>query len=377
MRKLSSILLASLGILFGHAMLDVGAEAADVTSYRLPNTVPMSAEAAAKAKPVLPMLKDASQLPRAEFVKIRGASATQGSAGSRSAPKAVSHSGANDDVAPMGFGTANHPFTTKGAFSTFSSSPTNLHPWRPTGKLLFTRKGQNFVCSASMIKKGILVTAAHCVVDFGGTQTFNSATSFQPARFDATTPFGTIVGVQIFVPTAYRNGTDTCTVAGVVCENDVAVVALASNIGLTTGFYGVGVNGFGYTDSLFLGKNAALINQLGYPVLFNSGLRMIRTDSLGFFATPNNVIIGSDQTGGSSGGPWLVNFGATPVSGNTVPLENTSNVVVATTSWGFISGAIKQQGASRFGNNTKFPGPGPTNITALINAACALHPLKC
>lgn len=274
----------------------------------------------------------------------------------------------------MGFGTGNHPFSTKGAYSAFSSSPTNLHPWRPAGKLLFTRSGGSFVCSASMIKKGIAVTAAHCVVTFG-TGPFNSSTSFQPARYDATAPYGTIVATDIWVPTAYLVGTDTCTVAGVVCNNDVAVIRLASNVGTTTGWYAYGVNGYGYTNSTFLTKTAAAITQLGYPVAFNLGLRMMRTDSLGYFATPNNVIIGSDQTGGSSGGPWIVNFGTTPTSTSPAPTENVSNVVVATTSWGYTSGLVKVQGGSRFGNNTQFPVT--TNIQALVNAACAAFPASC
>ena len=55
----------------------------------------------------------------------------------------------------------------------------------------------------------------------------------------------------------------------------------------------------------YIRKLAAEITQLGYPSQNYDGLKMIRTDSLGYQDAPNNVIIGSAQTGGSSGGPWL------------------------------------------------------------------------
>jgi V8-like Glu-specific endopeptidase len=364
-------------------LVSTAAYANDVFGYTPPQNAPMTAQQIQSARPIMPMLQDASQIPGADEGPMRGTPRSfGGSSGSSKAAKDVPSASdgvsGSAGVAPQGFGTSNHPFTTKGAFSTHSSSPTNLHPWRVSGKLSFVRGGQSFVCSASLIKKGIVVTAAHCVNKYG-TATFNSSTTFQPARYDGTSPYGSWTATRIYVPTVYRNGTDECTTAGVVCANDVAVIVLnpqgGAYPGTAVGWYGYGINGYGYTNSTFLTKNAAEITQLGYPCTFSSCIRMIRTDSLGYFATPNNVIIGSDQTGGSSGGPWLVNFGATPVSTNSVPSENNSNVVVATTSWGYISNTIKQQGASRFGTNSKFPST--ANITALVNAACAAYPSRC
>ena len=380
-RTAKNFLLASSALAFGAglATFGAGAQAGDVVLYNLPTTTALQAGAFATARSAMPMLTDISQLPKAAAAKVRAAqSATRGSAGTAKAPKAVANGKSAQGAAAgtRGFGTGNHPFTTKGAYSQFTQYPVPLTPWRQAGKLLFTRNGLNFICSASLIRRGIAVTAAHCVNTFG-TPTFNSATSFQPARHDGLTPYGTIAAITVAVPSAYVNGTDDCTVAGVVCANDVALVILSSNPGTAIGWYGTGSNGFGYTNTPFLGQTAAQITQLGYPGAFDSGNRMIRTDSLGVFADPNNVQIGSDQTGGSSGGPWLVNFGVAPSSTSTVPSENNSNLVVATTSWGFTDPNIKIQGASRFGNNTRFPAPGDTNITALINAACAAFPASC
>lgn len=62
----------------------------------------------------------------------------------------------------------------------------------------------------------------------------------------------------------------------------------------------------------FQGPRSAQIAKLGYPLAFDSGYPMIRTDSLGYWTTPSNVILGTDQTGGSSGAPWIVNLGKSP-----------------------------------------------------------------
>ena len=91
---------------------------------------------------------------------------------------------------------------------------------------------------------------------------------------------------------------------------------------------------------------------------------MERNDSHGFksASNANNTIIGSLMCGGSSGGPWLVNFGIRPaLTGTTNGTAPNPNIVVGVTSWGYVSNAVKQQGASPFLS---------TNIVPLVNAAC-------
>jgi V8-like Glu-specific endopeptidase len=282
--------------------------------------------------------------------------------------------------APSAFGTGGHPFTTKAAYGYGTNAPTNLYPWAATGKLYMNwGSAGSYVCTASLIRPGIAVTAAHCLTKYGSRLSQRAlSVTYAPAKFDGTNPFGLWTATTWYVPTVYVNGTDTCTQVGVVCANDLAVVVLAKNAsarypGVFTGWYGIGWNGYSMTG--FLGKTAGQITQLGYPAAFNSGLRMIRTDSLGYRNNPNNILIGSDQTGGSSGGPWLMNFGIDPSSANSAPAANIANVVVATTSWGYINSAIKIQGASMFGNNAAFPTT--TNIHALLNAACGTFADRC
>jgi V8-like Glu-specific endopeptidase len=270
---------------------------------------------------------------------------------------------ADEEIAPQEFGTSNHPFST--ARADLSIATNTAFPYRVSGKLFFTQVGVagTFVCSASLIKRGVVVTAAHCVAKFGKSQ-FHTNFRFVPGYRNGLAPFGTWTGAPI-VMTSYFNGTTPCTTAGVVCRDDVAVLRLnaqsATYPGTATGWYGYGWNGFGFTAS-----KLTHLTQIGYPVCLDNGQLMERNDSHGFTnaAQVNNTIIGSLMCGGSSGGPWLVNFGYRPaLTSTTNGTAPNPNIVVGTTSWGYVSTLPKQQGASPFLS---------TNIVLLVNAACTV-----
>jgi hypothetical protein len=290
------------------------------------------------------------------------------------------------ELESMAYGTGGHPFTTRAAYGeAVSGRLTNRTPLRQTGKLWMRFGSDWFVCTASVINKGLLVTAAHCVWNYGSSPA--DEVRFEPARHGTVAPyalrFGTWTASNWWVPGVYASGTDTCTTAGVVCANDVAIVVLntgptgwlGKQIAEVVGRYRHYKNSEGYVS--FLGKQAVQLTQLGYPVAFEGGYKMIRTDSLGYQADPYNVIIGSNQTGGSSGGPWLQNFGLRPATTTSTPSFDDDDRVSAVTSWGYVSSSIKVQGASRFANNPAFPAPGNTNIDALISAACSSSPANC
>ena len=273
-----------------------------------------------------------------------------------------------EGTAPQEFGTSNHPFTTNRA-NPAGINITNKYPFRAAGKLFFNIGSTTYLCSASLIKKGVVVTAAHCVALFGAQQ-FYSNWRFVPAYNNGTAPYGVWTAATAWVMTSYYSGTESCAVSGVVCPNDVAVIVLNPQggvyAGAKTGYYGYGWNGYGYTP-----QNIAQLTQLGYPVALDGGLLMQRTDSYGFVDgnASNNTVIGSLQTGGSSGGPWLVNFGIKPVlSGTAVGAEATRNTVVNVTSWGYTSTLVKQQGASPFTSG---------NIVPLVSSACGGAPSAC
>lgn len=284
------------------------------------------------------------------------------------APAALPASGGDGGATSQEFGTSGQTYTTS-RVNLFNDFTADQYPYSAAGKLFFNIGSGSFVCSASLIKRGIVVTAAHCVANFGARQ-FYTNWRFVPAYNNGTAPYGTWTAASARVLTSYFTGTDSCFQRGVICQNDVAVLRLNPQGGAfpgpRTGTLGFGVNGYSYN-----GSGQVLVKQLGYPVALDRGQLMEQTDSQGFTSSTysNNTIIGSLQTGGSSGGPWVVNFGLAPaLAGTSFGTAATHNVVVGVTSWGFVNTAVKQQGASRFTS---------ANITALVNAECAVAPTAC
>jgi hypothetical protein len=271
-------------------------------------------------------------------------------------------------VTPQEIGTAGQPYTTS-QVNAAGDITVSYYPFRAAGKLWFLIGTSTFVCSASLIKPGIVVTAAHCVANFGKSQ-FYSDWRFVPAYNNGSAPYGVWTARSATILTSYFNGTDPCAQSGVICQDDVAVITLNQNGGAypgpATGWFGYGWNGYSYNQS-----GQALITQLGYPVALDGGLLMERNDSQGSI-TPslsNNTVIGSLMTGGSSGGPWLVNLGMPPtLAGTSFGTAAIHNVVVGVTSWGYTNPAVKQQGAAPFTSN---------NIVVLVNTVCAATPGAC
>jgi V8-like Glu-specific endopeptidase len=192
----------------------------------------------------------------------------------------------------------------------------------------------------------LVVTAAHCVANYGQSQ-FYSNWVFVPAYSNGSAPYGKWKAASASILTAYYNGTDNCTQYGVICPDDVALIVLQPNStggypGPHTGWFGWGYNGYAFYNG------ATEITQLGYPCNLDSCALMERTDSYGFTdgSYSNNTIIGSEQEGGSSGGPWMANFGQPPNGLQGTDLGR--NVVIGVTSWGFTDLTVMEQGAAPF-----------------------------
>lgn len=289
-------------------------------------------------------------------------------------PRATTSSGT---FTSQQYGYTGHPFTTARADGK-AVKVTSDYPWRAAGKLFFKDGTSSYVCSASLIKKGVVVTAAHCVTlfDSPGTPDYTGH-QFVPGYSKGAAPYGTWTSKAIYVMSSYKDGTDSCysEAPGVVCENDVALIVLTPKSGrypgTSTGWFGYYYGGQGFPD--FGGGPAAQITQLGYPVALDYGKLMERTDSLGYLdpVLTNNTVIGSQQTGGSSGGPWLVNFGTVPTVTDaeaTAMYDADANRIVGVTSWGYVGGGYQEQGASPFLE---------TNIVALLTTACTAYPAAC
>jgi hypothetical protein len=136
--------------------------------------------------------------------------------------------------------------------------------------------------------------------------------------------------------------------------------------GTSTGWYGYGWNGYSFTSN-----HLTHATQLGYPAGLDSAAYMERNDSQGYVSSSNsnNTVIGSNMNGGSSGGPWIANFGLpAALTGETNGSAASPNIVIGVTSWGYTSASPKEQGAAPFTSN---------NIVSLVTSACGGTPAAC
>jgi V8-like Glu-specific endopeptidase len=286
------------------------------------------------------------------------------------------------------------PFTSTrvvvGASKSTSSDPNFLattFPYRAVGKLVFSAG----YCTASVILRSVIVTAAHCVQDFGTGSALFSNFQFIPASFAPgktaakRAPYGTWSWAALARPATWANGTDRGSESA--RDNDLAVLVLEKNgdgkfIGDVTGKLGYSWNNYSFVSSSKTGNlSAAAVTTLGYPLLLDNGGRMQRTDGPAFLTTikgAGQIWQGSNFTGGSSGGPWVVNFrAASPsFSAGAGPGSEANMAVIGVTSWGTSDpNPIKDNYSSQFRQNTAYPKAsygsyGAGNIGSLLNTVC-------
>lgn len=227
-----------------------------------------------------------------------------------------------------------------------------IYPNRTVGKLFFTgNTGGNFVCSASVLRQRIVLTAGHCVHrGSGGTGGFHRNFLFVPALRDGSAP--------LFTWTPRRVGTTSqWAISNGVVPNAADFGMLEMNdrgttrIGILTGFLGFRT----------LGLIPNHTTKLGYPCNIDACNKMQQVMSQSHRAvSPNNVEYGSNARGGSSGGPWVQNYGIQGTGGLTSGL----NQVVGVSSYGYVSTAPQVQGSS-------IPDSRAGGFIPLLNTMCA------
>ncbi len=271
---------------------------------------------------------------------------------------------------------------------TTANQLSTTYPYRAVGKLTFNAG----YCSASLIRRSVMVTAAHCFQRFGSGSTTYNTFRFMPGHYGAVgataaqiAPYGTWTTRTVARAATWANGTDVG--SGSARDNDVALFIIARDaqgrfIGDTTGYMSYGWNNYSFVTSSKTGNLATgAISTLGYPALMDSGKIMQRTDGPVYKTVvggAKQLWQGSNFTGGSSGGPWVVNFsGRNPVlTGGAVPGSASTIAVVGVTSWGSADpNAIKDNYSSQFAQNTRYPnadygGRGAGNIGSLMNSLC-------
>ena len=183
------------------------------------------------------------------------------------------------------------------------ATPLTAFPKSTIGKLFFTLNGQNFVCSASAIGRSTLITAGHCNSDGAGNfatnrlfcPSFDGGVNGSKGCWAVTT---SVVSFQW-----HNNGDPDYDYSCLVTNTTGTVVS--NKIGNVTGWLGRAWN--------FASSQAE--RTFGYPQAapFN-GQRLQTTASTDWythdFVSGGQIskIIGSDLTGGSSGGPWVLGW---------------------------------------------------------------------
>lgn len=360
------------------------------------NLSPSSARAAVdttRAKPMVNRLKAPAEslvLPDRSFSGVPGVSGVR-----------------NSPFAPRAFGSFGIPYTTtrvqlglRSGANALAASDANLlsvtYPYRAIGKLFFnTPQGPSY-CSASVIRRGVIVTAAHCIQDFGGGAAINSGFRFVPGHYGAAgatlaqrEPYGGWWAQGIVRPTVWANGTDIG--CGAARNNDIAVLALRPNaqnqfIADVVGKLGYAWNNYSFVASPKTGNlRVAATSTLGYPAILDGGNIMQRADGPTYPTTVCNarqLWQGSNFGGGSSGGPWIVNFSgrSAVLGGGAVPGGASVMAVVGVTSWGSADPNVQKDNySSQFTQNPAYPAVaygiyGPGNIGSLLNSLCSSRP---
>jgi len=194
------------------------------------------------------------------------------------------------------------------------------YPYRAIGKLFFSIGTSNFICSASVVvslNSSVVWTAGHCVYSPGVG--FHSNFLFVPARRALANPYGSWTANTVFTLVGWTNG---------LLEYDHGAI-VANRGGTTNEKVGDRV---GMLNFLANASRMQHWHSDGYPAPdsrfppvnppFNAERQEIcaatwATNDLptGGPFDPPTIGFGCDLTGGSSGGPWLVDFSGLPTFG--------------------------------------------------------------
>lgn len=325
----------SLNVLFAAAVL-LGVMFTSSTTWAQSNTTPISSRSisAAEAKQVTAYWTNERMLNATPMQMITPPKAVATAAptfGPTRGPVVLADSGNPGDT-PKELRLASAADTPEPTFGAYPFSYTRYRlfpdrndlalykafPYRTVGKLYFTIPGSgNYVCSASVVNsdnKSVVWTAGHCVYSQGIG--FHTNFLFAPGRFLTANPYGTWTALTAFTLGGWTNG---------LLEYDHGALVMNRGGLSGTSLIGDAVGWLGFAANV---NRQQHWHDSGYP----AGARDLATTPPGAqfdglhheicaapWASndqptgipgldPPTIGIGCDQTGGSSGGPWIVDF---------------------------------------------------------------------
>ncbi|RJL21700.1 peptidase [Bailinhaonella thermotolerans] len=168
---------------------------------------------------------------------------------------------------------------------------------KTTGRVFFVYQGRNSSCSGSAVtsaNKSTVITAGHCV-KLGGQ--FHTNWVFVPAYNDGQTPYGTWAARSLLTTPQWNASED------INYDVGAAVVNPLNNQRLTDVVGGQGI--------AFNQARRQQMYAFGYPAAAPyDGRRLIYCSGRAFddFLLSRGIGLNCNMTGGSSGGPWFLNF---------------------------------------------------------------------
>jgi V8-like Glu-specific endopeptidase len=227
------------------------------------------------------------------------------------------------------------------------------YPYRTVGLLLFRKQDDTvFSCSASIVSQRLVLTAGHCVHDGSGQLGgYYHGFVFIPAFRDGNAPFQAWTYSSVFTTNSWYTGkgkVPNSSDFGILEMNDSQA---GDRIGAILGWLGVLANR--------LSPNHVL--SLGYPSNIDGGMKMHQAASQSIGSTGlNTIAYGSDMEHGSSGGPWVQNFGEAGVG-----QARAFNYIVGVTSFGV-------DGSGRASSSTP-----DVQVINMINVMCGHRAGNC